>query len=657
MENNFELTEDILKDLRCSLCEQILSVPPISIISEDATKYKCGRCHGIKTYVETRSYMYEKLAKHMIFPCIYQGCDEKLKWSRVREHEKKCEHRKVMCPKLNCDVNIGMNDFVPHFKEKHKEVYHEDKLVISNVHNYYSLDLLEKDGRAYIVIFDYNDIFYGITVCSLEPDNHQYELVLDSDSTRQSIVVTEQHIIPFDEKTHCFKCVSGGCKSEFHLFRYYKNGILKRMTTKLDKDSVMRTFRGRPLNYNLSIVDEKAEVEEDLDDLVKDMVVDEVNDEEEEELEMSKEEEVIRQLLQCPNCQEYMQPPIYQCVTGHTICNKCKMTAEKCPTCQVEISNTRNYILEDVTNNLKLPSKLAKSNEAEVEDKEITCPLANCFDKFELLTIGAHFKEKHIDHYHWNSFTLKNIYSYFNIDVLVNRGKTYLVLFDYNVSNFGLSVCCVTGADESRYEVKLVSHDGKLSIIATDQKIIPFDVEEHCFKCISGTCKDDKHKYRLTRYALFKRFTTKFNRDSVMRTFAHKSLNYILNIIDSHRVFQKELSRKKDKIFRQMYECPICKDYMLPPIHQCVAGHVLCSTCKDKVEKCPSCEGTYSGTRNYALEEAAENVVLPCQFVTEHCPFRAGVKRIASHESECPLNSKKVCTEPEEKEEEVKETD
>ncbi|XP_023310309.1 uncharacterized protein LOC108904347 [Anoplophora glabripennis] len=655
MENNFELTEDILKDLKCSLCEQILSVPPVSIISEDATKYKCGRCHGIKTYVETRCYMYEKLAKHMIFPCMYEGCDEKLKWSTVREHEKKCEHRRVICPKLNCDASIGMDDFVPHFKEKHRDSYHEDKLTVSNVHNYYSLDLLEKDGRAYIVIFDYNDVFYGVSVCSLEPDSHQYELVLDSDSTRQSIVVSEQQIVLFDEKTHCFKCVAGGCKSEFHLFRYYKNGILKRMSTKLYKDSVTRTFRNRPLNYNLNIVEEKTEADEDLDDLVKDMVVDEVNDDEEEEFEVSKEEEIVRRLLQCPHCKEYMQPPIYQCVTGHIICNKCKTTAEKCPTCQETIDATRNYILEDVANNLKLPSQPAKDSEG--ESKEITCPLTNCFDKFDLTTISSHFKEKHIDHYHWNSITLKNIYSYFNIDVLVKGTKTYVVLFDYNVTNFGLSVCCVSGSDDSRYEAKLTSQDGKLAIVATDQKIIPFNDEEHCFKCISGACKDERHKHRLSRYALFKRFTTKFNRESVMRTFGHKSLSYVVNIIDGKKVFQKELARKKDKIFRQMYECPICKDYMLPPIHQCVAGHVVCNACKDKVEKCPSCEGAYTGTRNYILEEVVENIVLPCQFVTERCPFRAGVKRIASHETECPLNSKKVCVETEEKPEEVKETD
>ncbi|KAJ8911272.1 hypothetical protein NQ315_015275 [Exocentrus adspersus] len=605
----YELTEDIVKELKCSLCEHSLSVSPISIISEDATKYKCGRCHGIKTYVETRCYMYEKLAKHMIFPCIYAGCEEKLEWSQVKEHEKKCEHRKIVCPKQDCDVQVGVNDFITHFKEKHKESYHQDKLSVSNVQSYYSLDLLEKDGRLYFAIFDYNDHFCGVSVCSLEPDDHKYELTLNSDSSRQSIVATQQNIIPFDEKVHCFKCISGVCKSEFHLFRYYKNGILKRMTTKLDKQSITRTFRGRRINYHLAIVDEKEEHEEDLDDLVKDMVVDEVNDEEEEEFKVCKDEEIVRRMLECPNCLEYMQSPIYQCITGHTICNKCKEKVEKCPTCQAEIDNTRNYILEDISTNLKLPSQPDKNEEAKVEDKEIMCPMGT---------------------------------------------KTYLVLFDYHMPNFVVSICSISGPDETRYEVKLMSYDGKLAFVATDQKIIPFDDTEHCFKCISGSCKDEKHKYRLIRYALFKRFTTKFNRDQVLYTFGHKKLNYEVNLIDSRKVFQKELLRKKDKIFRQMYECPICKDYMMPPIHQCVAGHVLCNACKGKVEKCPSCEGAYSGTRNYILEDVVESIVLPCQFVTESCPFRAGVKRIASHELECPLNNKKVCTEAEEKTEDVK---
>ncbi|KAJ8929366.1 hypothetical protein NQ314_017947 [Rhamnusium bicolor] len=345
-----------------------------------------------------------------------------------------------------------------------------------------------------------------------------------------------------------------------------------------------------------------------------------------------------------------MKPPIHQCVIGHTFCHKCKSILEKCPTCQAEIQNTRNYAVEEVAYSLKLPSSTTEKTNGEVTafSKIVTCPTVNCYDTYDIQTIGNHFKEKHMDFFHWNNFTIKNVYSYFNIDVLVRYGKTYIVLFDYNDTLFGICICSISGDDDCQYEVKLTTDEGKFSILSTGQKIVPFDENEHCFKCLAGACKNDDHKYRLVRKPIFKHMPTKLNRDSVNRTFNYKSLNYVVNIIDSRKVFLKELTMKRDKVFRHMYECPICKDYMLPPIHQCLSGHILCHVCKEKVEKCPSCEGKIDATRNYILEDASENVEIPCQFKSERCRVRAGVKRIASHEADCPFKSKKLCVVPEE---------
>lgn len=116
-------------------------------------------------------------------------------------------------------------------------------------------------------------------------------------------------------------------------------------------------------------------------------------------------------------------------------------------------------------------------------------------------------------------------------------------------------------------------------------------------------------------------------------------MNYNITIVPA------KSSAQKDKILRQLFECSICKDYMVPPIPQCVAGHTLCSSCKSKLEKCPSCEGKIEETRNYVLEAMAELAELPCQFEMDNCTFRGGVKRIASHEAECPLKNKRACVE------------
>ncbi|KAJ8957883.1 hypothetical protein NQ318_001879 [Aromia moschata] len=654
MGEGYELTEQILETLCCSVCGYYLSVPPISIISEDGTKYKCGRCHSIKTHIETKVIMYENLAKHMVFPCIYKNCAAKLSWSEVKEHESNCPHRTMVCPRLHCEEEFLVTDFTSHFKEKHKESLYMDKFVLENAHNYYSLDVLVKDDRTYVVIFDYDDTRSGISVCALEPDNRQYELTITSEKSRYSMVCTEQSIVPFDKRVHCFKCVTGVCKNEAHIYRYYKKGILKRMTTRIDRDSVKRIFLGATINYEINIVDVKTEADEDLEDLiVKDMIIDEVNDEEEEEMEVTKEEEIIRRMLECPNCFEYMQPPIYQCVTGHTTCKKCKETLTKCPTCEAAIENIRNLALEDAASSLRLSSLIAEKATGQLDNsdnapsKEIICPRINCTDSYDLRTIAAHFKDKHANNFHWNSVRIKNVHSYFNIDVVVRYGKAYVVIFDYTDNSFGISVCSVDEHDEDLYEAKLTSENGKFSIVASDQAIVPFNELEHCSKCLSGTCQYNRHKYRMKRNLLFKAMTTKFNKDSVNRMFNFSLLNYVVNIVDGRKAFTKDFRLKKDKIFKRMYECPICHEYMSPPIQQCFTGHSFCKPCTLTKQKCPLCDAKIESTRNYIVEEMSEKIELPCKTDPEKCQYRGSIKRMVEHGEECSVAKKKAKIEEE----------
>ena len=41
-----------------------------------------------------------------------------------------------------------------------------------------------------------------------------------------------------------------------------------------------------------------------------------------------------------------------------------------------------------------------------------------------------------------------------------------------------------------------------------------------------------------------------------------------------------------------LFECPVCFDYVLPPILQCQSGHLVCSSCRPKLSCCPTCRGT-----------------------------------------------------------------
>jgi hypothetical protein len=57
-----------------------------------------------------------------------------------------------------------------------------------------------------------------------------------------------------------------------------------------------------------------------------------------------------------------------------------------------------------------------------------------------------------------------------------------------------------------------------------------------------------------------------------------------------------------DEDVRKELECPVCLEYMKPPISMCENGHSICSTCKPKLNKCPSCRRPFLPVRNLALE-------------------------------------------------------
>lgn len=40
-----------------------------------------------------------------------------------------------------------------------------------------------------------------------------------------------------------------------------------------------------------------------------------------------------------------------------------------------------------------------------------------------------------------------------------------------------------------------------------------------------------------------------------------------------------------------LFECPVCFEYVLPPILQCQSGHLVCSNCRPKLNCCPTCRG------------------------------------------------------------------
>lgn len=96
-----------------------------------------------------------------------------------------------------------------------------------------------------------------------------------------------------------------------------------------------------------------------------------------------------------------------------------------------------------------------------------------------------------------------------------------------------------------------------------------------------------------------------------------------------------------------LFECPVCFDYVLPPILQCQAGHLVCNQCRQKLSCCPTCRGALTPSiRNLAMEKVASAVLFPCK--VSPATTRKPVKRpsrvpVSSSTLEGPSVSVSLC--------------
>jgi hypothetical protein len=66
---------------------------------------------------------------------------------------------------------------------------------------------------------------------------------------------------------------------------------------------------------------------------------------------------------------------------------------------------------------------------------------------------------------------------------------------------------------------------------------------------------------------------------------------------------------RTEQVILNEIECPVCLEYMSPPITLCRRGHNLCHNCRNFVSKCPICMDKFI-TNNLALEVIADKVKL-----------------------------------------------
>lgn len=85
----------------------------------------------------------------------------------------------------------------------------------------------------------------------------------------------------------------------------------------------------------------------------------------------------------------------------------------------------------------------------------------------------------------------------------------------------------------------------------------------------------------------------------------------------------------------KLLECPVCLEYMQPPIHHCKRGHLVCQNCKLRLDSCPYCRSRLCESRNLAMEQVAESLLYPCEFHNAGCKKQILLKDKLAHENNC----------------------
>ena len=90
--------------------------------------------------------------------------------------------------------------------------------------------------------------------------------------------------------------------------------------------------------------------------------------------------------------------------------------------------------------------------------------------------------------------------------------------------------------------------------------------------------------------------------------------------------------------FLDELECPVC--LLIPrdlPVPACPVGHILCQTCRENMERCPTCgrrmlaEGT-----NTLANRMIEEIPHSCKFEEFGCEIRQPLVNLVNHEANCP---------------------
>lgn len=82
-------------------------------------------------------------------------------------------------------------------------------------------------------------------------------------------------------------------------------------------------------------------------------------------------------------------------------------------------------------------------------------------------------------------------------------------------------------------------------------------------------------------------------------------------------------------------KCPHCHDVAIPPVYECLKGHMICSTCRKTINSCRLCKAAFNGTRTFFYESVFDSKTFPCKYNLEGCPEVVTGKLLKVHQENC----------------------
>lgn len=308
----------------CKICHQFL-IPPIRLVA--GTGHVCGTCNLPENAVAIHDSALEIVLQNLEIPCPNRskGCKEKLDYFDVSHHTSTCINRDYQCPfrfVTDCIWEGPIYDVLDHATLTHSDdVTRADNGVFQ-----LEVDISISNDMIKVLHFDREKFIVHIK-CDVLKSQLFYFLyyIGDRENVEQYSYSVEQ-MANFDVNNCSLQHIC-------------KNIILPdvNFTMDGDKDSalvvdlalVKQLARGSLVGSIIRIISESRNGE-DLD-------------------------EGMLSFFECPVCSNFMKPPIFQCLSGHSLCNRCRPKLSNCPTCRTGFGNTRNYALESLSNGIKFP--------------------------------------------------------------------------------------------------------------------------------------------------------------------------------------------------------------------------------------------------------------------------------------------------------------